>query len=132
MRISFKRCFAVLGSVALLASLVVGYGSIAKAEESARVTVIVICLGAPQEESEVTIGDRSEETKANGACVFDISSGSYTVTGHSKGLNGTKAGSKSINIQLQPGEIRQVILEVCQPESWPRIYDYAGPSEVQK
>lgn len=132
MRISLKSCVAMLSCVALFATVGLGFSSIAKAEESARVTVIVICMGAPQEESEVTIGDRSEETKRNGACVFDVSPGAYTVTGHSKGLHGTKAGNKSVNIKLQPGEIRQVVLEVCQPEKWPRIFDYAGPSDVQK
>lgn len=126
MRISLKSCLSVLGCVALFATLGLGYSSDAKAVESARVTAIVLCLGAPQGEAEVTLGERSEETKANGACVFDVSPGAYTIS------TSIKRGSKSINVTLQPGEIRQIILEVCQPEHWPQIWDYAGPSKEQK
>lgn len=132
MRNSLKRCLAVVASVALFASLGFVYNSTAQAEEAARVTVIVICLGAPQEHSTVTIGDREEETKKNGACVFDIAPGTYTVSGSSKGLHGTHAGSKSVNFTVTGGEIRQVVLEVCQPEKWPQIFDYAGPSDEQR
>lgn len=139
MRITLKRCVAVVSSIALFAFL--GYSSIAKAEEqSARVIAIVICYGAPQEHADVTLGDRSNTTKKNGACTFDVKAGAYTLTAHSKGSGehgghggaGWPAGSKSVNLNLKPGEIRPVTIEVCQPEKWPQIFPYGGPSDVQK
>lgn len=135
MRISLKKCLAVASSVALFAF---GYGSVAKAEQqAARVTAIVICYGAPQQDAEVSCGDRSETTKKNGGCIFDVKPGSYTVSAQTKGTKGEHgggfpAGNKSVNVDLKPGEIRTVVLEVCQPEKWPKIWDYAGPSDVQK
>lgn len=132
MRINFKRCFAVVSGVALFASFGFVYSSIARAEGTARVTAIVICYGAPQEHAEVTIGDRSEETKKNGACVFDVQPGSYTATANSHGGHGFPKGNKSVNVNLKPGEITQIVFEVCQPEKWPQIFPYGGPSDVQK
>lgn len=140
MRINFKRCLAVASSVALFAFL--GYGSIAKAEEqAARVIAIVICYGAPQEHAEVTLGDRSNTTKKNGACIFDVKAGAYTLSAQTKGSGehsgghggaGWPAANKSVNLNLKPGEIRPVTIEVCQPEKWPQIFPYGGPSDVQK
>lgn len=133
MRNSFKRCVAVVSGIALFAFFGFGYSSIVKAaEQSARVTAIVICFGAPQEEAEVTLGDRSETTKKNGACVFDVKPGSYTVSAQSKGSHGFPKGNKSVNVTLKPGEIRQIVFEVGQPEKWPQIFPYGGPSDVQK
>ncbi|MBI2559938.1 MAG: hypothetical protein HYW14_02245 [Planctomycetes bacterium] len=142
MRISLKKCLAVVSSVALFAFLGFGYGTIAGAEEqSARVVAIVICYGAPQQGADVALGDRSETTKKNGACIFDVKAGSYTVSAQTKGSEvahgghagpGWPAANKSVNLDLKPGEIRFVTIEVCQPEKWPQIFPYGGPSDVQK
>ncbi len=76
-------------------------------ESPARVIVQVIALGSKVPGSEVSVGDSAETTGINGAYVFSVSKGTYTVS-----CTGAHGGSGSKEVRVKPGEIVQVTFEL--------------------
>lgn len=76
-------------------------------EPPARVIVQVIALGAPVGDSEVSIGDATETTGANGNYVFQVDKGTYQVS-----CKGAHGGHASREVRVKPGEIIQVTFDL--------------------
>ena len=76
--------------------------------DTGSVLVQVIALGYAVEHAEVTIGDSSDTTGANGNRSFTLDPGFYTVS--ATGAHG--AGSATKEVRVSPGEFQQVTLEL--------------------
>lgn len=75
--------------------------------DTGSVLVQVIALGYAVEHAEVTIGDSSDTTGANGNRSFTVDPGFYTVS-----ATGAHGGTATKEVRVSPGEFIQVTLEL--------------------
>jgi hypothetical protein len=76
--------------------------------DTGSILVQVIALGYAVEHAEVTVGDSSDTTGANGNRSFTVDPGFYTVS--ATGAHG--AGTATKEVRVSPGEFIQVTLEL--------------------